>query len=88
MDLARGEVQSFRAVEAAYERHKDVTLPRLYLEGMDEMLKHSGRVIVDLSAHGSSIVPYLPLADAERRASAAPPPADLPADPAAAGAAK
>ncbi|MFG1270067.1 FtsH protease activity modulator HflK [Xanthobacter sp. DSM 14520] len=61
VDLARGEAQSFLAVAAAYERHKDVTLRRLYLEGVDELLKRSGRVIVELSAHGGGVVPYLPL---------------------------
>ncbi|WP_296580878.1 FtsH protease activity modulator HflK [Xanthobacter sp.] len=86
VDLAKGEAQSFLAVEAAYERHKDVTLRRLYLEGVDEVLKHSGRVIVDLSAHGSSIVPYLPLTEAEKRA--VPLPAPPVADQASTGGAK
>ncbi|MFG1344322.1 FtsH protease activity modulator HflK [Xanthobacter autotrophicus DSM 431] len=83
VDLARGEAQSFLAVEAAYERHKDVTMRRLYLESVDEVLKHSGRVIVDMSAHGSSIVPYLPLAEAASK----PAPAATP-EPPVAGAAK
>lgn len=73
IDLARGEAESFQAVAAAYEKHKDVTARRLYLESVDEVLKRAGRVIVDTSARGPGIVPYLPVVDGATKPAAAGP---------------
>lgn len=64
IDLAKGEAESFKAIAAAYEQHKDVTARRLYMESVDQMLRRSSRVIVDLSEKGGGIVPYLPVLDA------------------------
>lgn len=63
IDLAKGEAESFKAIAGAYEQHRDVTARRLYLESVDQMLKKSSRVIVDLTDKGSGIVPYLPVLD-------------------------
>jgi len=73
IDLARGEAESFLAVAAAYEKHRDVTARRLYLESVDEVLKRAGRVIVDTSARGTGVVPYLPVLDGAAKPTAAAP---------------
>lgn len=64
IDLAKGEAESFKAIASAYKLHKDVTARRLYMDSVDQMLKRSSRVIVDLSDKGNGIVPYLPVLDA------------------------
>jgi membrane protease subunit HflK len=39
-----------------------VTLQRLYIETMEEVLKNSNKVIIDKAAQGQSgVLPYLPL---------------------------
>ncbi|NLH80895.1 MAG: FtsH protease activity modulator HflK [Phyllobacteriaceae bacterium] len=75
VDLAKGDAESFSAVAAAYEKHPAVTARRLYLESVDEVLRHAGRVVVDMSSKSGGVVPYLPLLDpkAERPATAAVP---------------
>jgi membrane protease subunit HflK len=46
----------------AFTAAQDVTLQRLYLETMEEILKNSNKVIIDKSAQGESgVLPYLPL---------------------------
>ena len=50
--------RSIRAFKAA----QDVTLERLYLETMEEVLRNSNKVIIDKSAEGGTgVLPYLPL---------------------------
>lgn len=73
VDLAHGEAESFLAVAAAYEKHKEVTLSRLYLESVDEMLRRAGRVVVDMSARGNAVVPYLSVLDGAARPAPATP---------------
>ena len=68
LDLAHGEAESFTALAAADARYHDVMARRLYLESVDEVLKHAGRVILDASSRGSGIVPYLPVIEAGTKA--------------------
>ena len=66
---ANGEGQRFQSVLRAYQASKDVTLQRIYIETMQEVLAHSPSVIVDDKLTG--IVPYLPLSpDAMARGAA------------------
>ncbi|MEM6903123.1 MAG: FtsH protease activity modulator HflK, partial [Pseudomonadota bacterium] len=62
---ARGDAERFNQILAAYAESKDVTLRRLYLETLEEVLANSNKVIVESGAGGgaggSGIVPYLPL---------------------------
>jgi membrane protease subunit HflK len=59
---SQGDADRFNAVYKAFEAAQDVTLQRLYLETMEEILKNSNKVIIDKSAEGSSgVLPYLPL---------------------------
>jgi len=59
---SQGDAARFSSVYQAFKAAQDVTLQRLYLETMEEVLKNSNKVIVDKSAQGTSgVVPYLPL---------------------------
>ena len=68
---ATGQAQRFLSVLKAYNAAKDVTMARLYLETMQDVLSHTPSVIVDDKLQG--IVPYLPLNDLGRTPSAVPP---------------
>ncbi len=59
---AQGDADRFTSVYNAFKAAQDVTLQRLYLETMEEVLKNSNKVIIDKSAEGGSgVLPYLPL---------------------------
>ena len=59
---SQGDADRFTSVYQAFKAAQDVTLQRLYLETMEEVLKNSNKVIIDKSAQGSSgVLPYLPL---------------------------
>ncbi|WP_159994401.1 FtsH protease activity modulator HflK [Roseomonas sp. 18066] len=66
---ARGEAARFTSVLAAYQVAKDVTVRRLYLETMEEILRHNPKLVIDDRLQG--VVPYLPL-DGGRPSGAAP----------------
>ncbi len=78
---ARGEAARFMSVLSAYQAAKDVTVRRLYLETMEEILRHNPKIVVDDRLQG--VVPYLPLdgapggqpaqGQAQPRANTAPP---------------
>jgi membrane protease subunit HflK len=70
---ATGQGQQFDAVLKAYQAAKDVTLQRMYLDTMQDILMHSQPLIVDDKLKG--LVPFLPLN--------LPPPGRPPAAPAA-----
>jgi membrane protease subunit HflK len=56
---SQGESQRFLSVYAAYVQAKDVTLKRLYIETMQDILKNSPAIIVDDKLRG--LVPLLQL---------------------------
>ena len=59
---SQGDADRFTLVYHAFKAAQDVTLQRLYLETMEEVLKNSNKVIIDKSAQGGSgVLPYLPL---------------------------
>ncbi len=59
---AQGDVAMFISVLDEYEKSKEVTRERLYLEAMMEILPQTTRFILDEKT-GSGIVPLLPLTD-------------------------
>ena len=61
---ATGQAQRFISVLNSYNAAKDVTLRRLYIETMQDILSHTPSIIVDDKLKG--IVPYLPLNDFSR----------------------
>ncbi len=59
---AQGDATRFTEVYKAFKASQDVTLQRLYLETMEDILKHSNKVILDKAAEGGGgVLPYLPL---------------------------
>ncbi len=81
---AGGEAKRFTSVLTAYQQAQDVTVRRMYLETMEEILRRSPKVLVDNNLQG--LVPLLNLDGAPRPAAprapaAAPPPASVPSGP-------
>jgi len=71
VNLARGEIQSFLSVYETYRQAKDVTAWRMYMDSMDQLLKKSGKVIIDSSGKGlSGVVPYMPLSESRDKSAA------------------
>jgi membrane protease subunit HflK len=56
---ATGETKRFLSVLAAYQQAKAVTLRRMYLETMQDIMSHSSSLVVDDKLKG--LVPFLPL---------------------------
>jgi membrane protease subunit HflK len=69
---ATGQAQRFLSVLKAYEAAKDVTMQRLYIETMQEILSKTPTVVLDSNAQG--VVPYLPLGETQAAPRPAPPP--------------
>lgn len=57
---ATGAAQRFSALQQEYEKARDVTRLRLYLETMEQVLPRMNKIILDDVA-GKQVVPYLPL---------------------------
>jgi modulator of FtsH protease HflK len=64
---ADGDAQRFVSVYNEYAKARDVTVKRIYLETMEEVLRGMDKVLIDNSAEGAGVVPYLPLPELERR---------------------
>ncbi|MGD9537166.1 MAG: FtsH protease activity modulator HflK [Alphaproteobacteria bacterium] len=64
---ANGETQRFLKVYDQYKLATDVTRKRLYLETMEQILAGMNKIVIDPSASGSGVVPYLPLPEVQRR---------------------
>ena len=60
---ATGQAQRFLSVLKAYQAAKDVTMMRLYIETMQEILTKTPTVVVEGGTQG--VVPYLPLGAAQ-----------------------
>ncbi len=65
---AEGTTQRFLAVYREYTLAKDVTMRRLYLETMEQVLRNANKIIIDQGANGTGVVPYLPLPQVQPRA--------------------
>lgn len=64
---ADGEAKRFVSVYNAYLTGKEVTVRRLFLERMQDVLSKSDKVIVDKGQGGPGVVPYLPLPEIKKR---------------------
>ncbi|MCS6778532.1 MAG: FtsH protease activity modulator HflK [Geminicoccaceae bacterium] len=69
---ATGEAQRFKTILAEYQKAQDVTVQRLYLETMEEVLRGMSKLIVEAQAGVGSVVPYLPLPELQQRRAPAP----------------
>ena len=61
VNTAEGDAARFNSIYAEYIKAPEVTQRRIYLETMGSVLQGLDKVIVDQSAAGSGVVPYLPL---------------------------
>ena len=77
---ATGQTQRFLSVFAAYQQAKDVTLRRMYIETMQDILTHSPAAGGGRQAEGSGAVPAAEPAE-PAPAAAAPPPRRRPQPP-------
>jgi len=63
--MAEGEASRFLAIYYEYEKAKQVTQERMYLETMEKVLADIDKVIIDRKAGG--VVPYLPLPELTKK---------------------
>ena len=63
---ATGESERFKSILADYLKAEDVTIRRLYLETMEQVLKGVNKVLLDGKQGANGVVPYLPLPELGR----------------------
>ncbi len=61
VNVAEGDASRFLSIYAEYVKAPEVTRQRLYLETMEQVLGGMKKIIMDGTAGGGGIVPYLPL---------------------------
>ena len=64
---ATGAAQRFLSIFSQYKEAKDITMRRMYLETMEELLGGMDKVIIEQGGGSSGVVPYLPLQDLTKR---------------------
>ena len=65
---AEGEASRFLAVYETYKVAKSVTIQRLYIEALEEVLRGTQKVIIDSqSSGGPGVIPYLPVPELQKR---------------------
>ncbi|MBL4692823.1 MAG: FtsH protease activity modulator HflK, partial [Magnetovibrio sp.] len=67
---AQGEAKRFLSVYESYKVAKDVTIQRLYLEAMEEIMRKSNKVIIDQKNGGA--IPYLALPELKKKSGGQP----------------
>lgn len=65
--LAEGETSRFDAVYKEYKLQKEVTVRRIYIATMREVLGRMDKVLIETGKRGTGVVPYLPLSELRRR---------------------
>ena len=63
---AEGEAQRFLSIFEAYKGNKEVTMRRIYLERMQDVLGNSDTIIIDQGG-GTGVIPYLALPELKKR---------------------
>ena len=58
---AQGDAARFQSVYDSYKVSQDVTARRLYIETLESILANTNKILIDKTASGSGVVPYLPL---------------------------
>jgi membrane protease subunit HflK len=64
---ASGQAARFSQVYEEYRKAPDVIRERIFLETMERVFTGMDKVIIDQNGQGSSVVPYLPLQELQRR---------------------
>ena len=77
VNIATGAAQSFLSVYQSYEKAKDVTAWRLYMDGVDGMLRKASKVVVQTSVDSvGKVLPFMPLSDSKDKPASLLPGAD------------
>ncbi|MCH7555287.1 MAG: FtsH protease activity modulator HflK [Proteobacteria bacterium] len=63
---SQGDAERFLAVYDAYKTGRAVTVKRIYLETMEEILKGMNKIIIDSKGASQGVLPYLPLGELQR----------------------
>jgi len=58
---AQGDAARFLSVYDSYKASEDVTARRLYIETMESILSNTNKILIDKTASGSGVIPYLPI---------------------------
>jgi membrane protease subunit HflK len=64
---AEGDVSRFLAIYEQYKLAPEVTVRRMYYETMEKVFGGMQKIIIDESAEGQGVVPYLPLGELTSR---------------------
>ena len=67
VNRATGDASRFDQVYKAYLQNKDVTKERIYIETIEKILSNVDKIIIDESASGNGVVPYLPLNELNKK---------------------
>jgi membrane protease subunit HflK len=65
---ARGAADRFNSIYTEYAKAPEVTRERMFLETMERVFAGTDKIILDQSANGQGVVPYLPLGELNRPA--------------------
>ncbi len=64
VNIANGDAKSFLSVYKSYEKAKEVTAWRLYMDGIDGMLRKASKVVVQTSVDSvGKVLPFMPLSE-------------------------
>jgi modulator of FtsH protease HflK len=63
---AFGEAARFESILTEYSKAPEVTMRRMYLDTMQNVLSGVDKVIIDEASNGNGVVPYLPLRELQR----------------------
>jgi len=64
---AEGVAQNFIDVYNSYKANKEVTIQRIYLETLTEVMEGPNKIILDNASDGQGVVPYLPLNELNKK---------------------
>jgi membrane protease subunit HflK len=64
---SEGDASRFDQVYQAYLQDQDVTIERIYIETLEEIMLSVDKIIIDQGAAGSGVVPYLALPQIDRQ---------------------
>ena len=67
VNKAQGEAKRYLEIYESYEIAKSITKQRVYIETIEEVFSGMNKIIIDSSAGGSGVVPYLPLPEIQNR---------------------
>ena len=64
---AEGDAGRFLSVYKAYQADKDVTVERIYIETLEDVLSKAKKILIDSEGAGAQgVVPYLPLPEIDK----------------------